>query len=109
MQKQLRNPHLAFIVNKSTLVILSNGECSFLEFEMQNYILVVSDLVRTLLETHPLPWASLVVGEERHVIATSTKVIILKTHDAAVAGEVLTLANSLGMRAKRKVSEKHVA
>ena len=66
---------------------------------MQNYILVVSDLVRTLLETHPLPWASLVVGDHRHIVATSTKVIILKTRDAAVAGEVLTLANSLGKRA----------
>ena len=75
---------------------------------MQNYILVVSDLVKTLLETHPLPWANLAVGDYRHVVATSTKAIILKTRDAAVAGEVLTLANSLGRRAHRHDKQQEV-
>lgn len=75
---------------------------------MQNYILVVSDLVKTLLETHPLPWANLVVGDHRHIVATSTKAIILRTRDAAVAGEVLTLANSLGRSALRYDKQQEV-
>lgn len=75
-----------------------------LEKRMHNYILVVSDLVRTLLDEHPLPWANLTVGEHRHVIATSTKKIILRTRDAAVAGEVLALANTLGGRVENDIS-----
>jgi hypothetical protein len=76
----------------------------FLEKNMQNYILVVSDLVKTLLDEHPLPWANLTVGKYQHVIATSTKKIILRTRDAAVAGEVLTLANTLGGRTETGIS-----
>lgn len=61
---------------------------------MQNYALVAFDLVKTLLETHPLPWKVISLNGEQTVIATSTKAVIIKTRDPAVASEVVIFANA---------------
>lgn len=61
---------------------------------MQNYALVAFDLVKTLVEIHPLPWKIITVNGEQIVVATATKAVIIKTRDPAVASEVVIFANA---------------
>jgi len=61
---------------------------------MHNYHAVVADLIKTLLEKDPLPWASQRVNDETYIIATTTRTVIIKTKDPAVASEVLAFANA---------------
>jgi hypothetical protein len=61
---------------------------------MQNYALIAFDLVKTLVESNPLPWSVITVNGEQTVIATSTKAVMIKTRDPAVASQVVIFANA---------------
>ncbi len=74
---------------------------------MYHYFYVASDLIKTLVSAHPLPWEVLTIGTTRKIIATTTKAVILNTTDPAVAAQVMAMANTPKSAQHRDIQSYH--